>query len=87
MFKTILVPTDGWQLPDCALDAAVEFAKETGGAWSAFLWRNRIHFRRSQAILFPTNARPTKTSPATSIRSTCGRSPPRRRCRPGQPSP
>lgn len=31
MFKTILVPTDGSPLSDKAVNAAVEFAKETGG--------------------------------------------------------
>ena len=30
MFKTILVPTDGSPLSDRAINAAVEFAKETG---------------------------------------------------------
>ncbi|HYD61232.1 MAG TPA: universal stress protein [Noviherbaspirillum sp.] len=32
MFKTILVPTDGSPLSDRAINAAVEFAKETGGS-------------------------------------------------------
>lgn len=31
MFKTILVPTDGSPLSDKAVNAAVEFAKESGG--------------------------------------------------------
>lgn len=32
MFKTILVPTDGSPLSDRAINAAVEFARETGGS-------------------------------------------------------
>jgi nucleotide-binding universal stress UspA family protein len=32
MFKTILVPTDGSPLADRAVNAAVEFARETGGS-------------------------------------------------------